>query len=117
MYYANTQTHDDCLHASHKAPGTLQLDSHRQRHGCARQRSPPVAVEVVQLLLHIAAEAASVVSVQPLAHDAHPILALVFVKRKVLDLRGDAPTEAWVGLVLPFGRCLGRHGNVAPGGQ
>lgn len=56
--------------------------------------SLPVAVKVIQLLLHVAAEAAPVVPVQPLPHDAHAVLALMFVECKVLNLGGDttAPT-------------------------
>lgn len=57
-----------------------------------------MAVEVIQLFLDIAAEAASVVPVQPLAHDAHAILALVFVKGKVLDLGGNATTPTRMAL-------------------
>lgn len=67
----------------------------------------PVTVEVVQLLLHVAAEAAAVVPIQPLPHHTHAVLTLMFVKGKVLDLRGDATTQAWMGLVLHYSRCLG----------
>lgn len=76
----------------------------------------PVTVEVVQLFLHVAAEAASVVSIQPLPHHTHAVLTLMFVKGKVFDLRGDATTQAWMGLVLHYSRCLGRR-NVPPGVQ
>lgn len=51
-----------------------------------------MAVEVVQLFLDVAAEAASVVPVQPLPHNAHAILTLVFVECKVLHLGSDALT-------------------------
>lgn len=78
----------------------------------------PVATEVVELFLHVAAEAASVVSIQPLPHDTHAVLTLVFVKRKVLDLRGDATAQARMGLVLQRSSGgLGRHGALPPGVQ
>lgn len=99
-------------------PDTLLLHLITQaRLAVGRSLLSPVAVEVVQLLLHGAAEATSVVSVQPLAHHTHAVLALMFVKGKVLDLRGDATAKAWMGLVLHCSRCLWRHGNVAPAVQ
>lgn len=64
-----------------------------------------MAVEVIQLFLDVAAEAAAVVSVQPLPHDAHTILTLVFVKRKVLHLGGDATTATRVALIVHYNRC------------
>lgn len=51
---------------------------------------PPVTVEVVQLLLHLAADAAAVMAVQPLAHHAHAVLPLVPVECEVLDTRRDS---------------------------
>lgn len=77
------------------------------RRPLASRPPSPVAVEVVQLLLHVAAQAASVVSIQPLPHHTHAVLPLVLVKRKVLDLRGDATTETRMGLAR---RCSGSLG-------
>ena len=57
-----------------------------------------MAVDVVQLLLHVAAEAASVVPVQPLPHNAHAILTLMFVKCKVLNLGGNATSPTRMAL-------------------
>lgn len=51
--------------------------------------SSPVAAEVVQLFLHLAADAAAVVTVEPVSHHAHAVLPLGLVKGKVLDLGGD----------------------------
>lgn len=67
----------------------------------------PVAVEVVQLFLDVATEAASVVPVQPLPHNSHAILTLLFVKCKVLNLGGDATTAARMALMMRYNRCLG----------
>ena len=55
-----------------------------------------MAVEVVQLFLHVAADAAAVVAVQPLADHAHAELPLLLVEGEVFDLRGDAPAAAGV---------------------
>lgn len=74
-----------------------------------------MAVKVVQLFLDVAAEAASVVSIQPLPHNAHAILTLMFVECKVLNLRRDASTQAWVSLVLRYNRSPGRLRYVPPG--
>lgn len=49
---------------------------------CARRS--PVAVEILQLLLDAGADAAAVLSVQPLPHHAQADLTFVLVKRKVL---------------------------------
>ena len=56
-------------------------------------------MEVVQLLLHVAADAAAVVAVQPLADHAHAELPLLLVEGEVFDLRGDAPPAARVALL------------------
>ena len=64
----------------------------------------PVTVEVVQLLLYVATDAAAVVAVQPLAHHAHPVLPLGPVEGKVLHLGGDAPAA------------LGSPGGLVQGG-
>lgn len=49
-----------------------------------------MAVEALQLLLHGAADAATIASVQPVAHDAQAVVPLLPVKRKVLDFGGNA---------------------------
>lgn len=74
-----------------------------------------MAVKVVQLFLDVAAEATSVVSIQPLPHNTHAILTLMFVKCKVLNLRRDATTQAWVSLVLHYNRSPGHLRYVPPG--
>lgn len=71
------------------------------------RHSQPVAVEVIQLLLDVAADAASIVSVQPLPHHAHPVLPLVFVECKVLYLGSDATAAARVTLFRHRGWCPG----------
>lgn len=63
-----------------------------------------MAVEVVQLLLDVAAKAASVVSVQPFSHHAHAIVTLLLVKRKMLHLGSDAAAARRKSL---FRRCDG----------
>lgn len=73
-----------------------------------RSISSPVAVEVVQLFLDIAAEAATVVPVQPLPHKAHAVLTLMFVKCKVLNLGGNATTSARMAFIVHYNRCPGR---------
>ncbi len=83
---------------------------------CAhKHHSQPVAVEVVQLLLDVAAEAASVVPVQPLPHNAHAVLTLLFVKCKVLNLGGDATTSARMALFLHYCWCPRRSRYVLTG--
>ena len=67
----------------------------------------PVAVEVFQLLLDVAAEANPVMPVQPLPHNTHAILTLGFVKSKVLDLGGNATTAARMTLLIHYYRCFG----------
>lgn len=62
-----------------------------------------MAVEVVQLFLHIAADAAAVVSVQPLADHAHAVLPLRLVEGKVFDLGGDATPPPRVALLCDRG--------------
>ena len=62
-----------------------------------------MAVHVLQLLLHGAAEAAAVVAVQPLAHHAHAVESLVLVEGEVLDLGGDAVPSALLGPVAGEG--------------
>lgn len=47
-------------------------------------RHSPVAVEIIQLLLDAAADAAAILSVQPLPHHAQADLTLMLVKCKVL---------------------------------
>lgn len=67
-----------------------------------RPTRSPVAVEVLQLSLHRAADAAAVAAVQPVAYHAQAVMPLLSVEGKVLHLGGDA---------LP---ALGhRHGSVA----
>ena len=68
-----------------------------------------MAVEVVQLLLHVAADAAAVVAVQPLADHAHAKLPLLLVKGKVFDLGGDAPPAPRMAFV-------GHRSPRSPGG-
>lgn len=46
--------------------------------------NPPVAMEVIQLFLHLAAQAPAVAAVQPLPHHAQTILTLGLIKGKVL---------------------------------
>lgn len=46
----------------------------------------PVAVEILQLLLDAAADAAAILPVQPLPHHAQADLTLMLVKCKVLHL-------------------------------
>lgn len=75
----------------------------------------PVAMEVVQLFLDVATEAASVVPVQPLPHNAHAVLTLMFVKCKVLNLGGDATTPARMALIVHYNRCLGHLRYVLTG--
>lgn len=63
--------------------------------GLAPDPAPsPVAVEVFQLFLDVAADAAAIVAVQPLPHHAQADLPLVSVKRKVLHLGCDATPPA-----------------------
>lgn len=76
-----------------------------------------MAVEVLELLLDAAAEAASVVPVQPLAHHAHAVLTLVFVERKVLHLGGDATSPAGLASVLHNHRRPGSSGHVLTEGR
>lgn len=68
----------------------------------------PVAVEVLQLPLHGAADAAAVAAVQPLAHHAQAVVPLLPVEGKVLHLGGDAPAALGPGgrgaaVLLPAG--------------
>lgn len=79
--------------------------------------SSPVAVEVIQLFLDVAAEAAAVVSVQPLPHDAHTVLTLVFVKCKVLHLGGDATAPARVALIVHHNRRSRGLRDIPSGGE
>lgn len=72
-------------------------------------------MEVVQLLLDVAAEAPSVVPVQPLPHNAHAILPLMFVKCKVLNLGGDATTPTRMALIMHYYWCPGRSRYVLTG--
>lgn len=76
---------------------------------------PPVAVEVVQLLLHVAAEAASVVPVQPLPHNTHAVLAFVFVKCKVLNLGGNTTAPTRMDLFRQRRWSLGRPRHILTG--
>lgn len=64
---------------------------------------PPVAVETIQLFLHLAAQAPPVLPVQPLPHYAQAVLTLVLIEGKVLysgrntasALKGGAYRCSW----------------------
>ncbi len=71
-----------------------------------------MAVEVVQLLLDVAAEAASIVPVQPLSHDAHAVLTFMLVEGKVFYLGGNASTPTRMALLLHNYWCPWRLGYV-----
>lgn len=85
------------------------------RGGGCRLRDQPVAVEVVQLLLDVAAEAVPVVSVQPLPHDTHTVLTFVFVEGKVLYLGGDAAATTGVTFLEHRRWSPGRSGHIFAG--
>lgn len=76
-----------------------------------------MAVDVLQLLLDVAADAASVVPVQPLPHNAHAVLTLLFVKGKVLDLGGDATPPTRMALFVACHRRPGCSRNVLTGAE
>lgn len=69
-------------------------------------------MKVIQLLLDVAADAASVVPVKPLPYDAHAVLTFVSVKCKVLNLGGDATTPTRMALILHNYWCPGRSRYV-----
>lgn len=50
----------------------------------------PMTVKILQLFLYLAAEAASIVSVQPLPHHTHPILTPLLIKSEVLHFGGNS---------------------------
>lgn len=80
-----------------------------------------MAVEVLQLPLHGAADAAAVAAVQPVAHHAQAVVPLLPVEGKVLHLGGDAPAALGPGgrgaaLLLPAGEGGSQPGrNRRPG--
>lgn len=74
-----------------------------------------MAVEVVQLLLDVAADAASVVPVKPLPYDTHAVLTFLFVKCKVLNLGGDATTPTGMALIFHYYWCPGHSRYVFTG--